>query len=257
LPVERRSPLRLASALALALALLAAPALTRAVTAGAPTVSPEQVQAALERLRKDPNLGGSKTEKTLRFKDSAKKSEQKPPANENLDWLVQLLQWVTESARLLVWFVGALAVALLAVGLRRWWRAYAPQSLPRGTLLPSHVQDLDIRPASLPDDIGAAAAALWQRALYRPALSLLYRGALSRLVHGHAVPIRAASTEGECLRLAQSRLDPVRGSFLAQLVGSWQLAVYGQRLPDAAVVLTLCREFEQQLGPALPLGSGP
>ena len=108
------------------------------------------------------------------------------------------------------------------------------------------MQSLDIRPETLPDAVGAAAAQLWQQGEHRAALSLLYRGALSRLVHGHAVPIRAASTEGECVALARSRLDAQAAAFFARLVAAWQLAVYGARLPDALQVTEMCREFDLQ-----------
>jgi hypothetical protein len=109
------------------------------------------------------------------------------------------------------------------------------------------VRELDIRPESLPDDVGAAAAALWKRGEHRAALSLLYRGALSRLVHDHAVPIRAATTEGECLELARRALDADRGEFFTRLVRAWQLAVYGARLPEDADALALCRDFALHL----------
>ena len=88
---------------------------------------------------------------------------------------------------------------------------------------------------------------LWQRGQARAALSLLYRGALSRLVHGHGVPVRAASTEGECVQLAARHLAAPGSAFFARLVGLWQAAVYGARLPDEASVLALCAEFDARL----------
>ena len=89
---------------------------------------------------------------------------------------------------------------------------------------PSHVRDLDIRPESLPDDVGAAALALWQRGEQRAALALLYRGhavaprarslrADSRVVDGGRVPrarSAAACRAERALRVA-SRRDLDRG----------------------------------------------
>jgi len=118
----------------------------------------------------------------------------------------------------------------------------------RAATPPSHVRDLDIRHESLPADIGAAARTLWERGQARGALSLLYRGALSRLVHLHAVPIRASSTEEECVRLAARTLDRPDSDFLARLVQAWELTVYGSRLPDGAEVLALCAGFDAHLG---------
>jgi len=210
----------------------------------------QEVQAAAARVAKEPDLATKVTEKTLRLKRIDPEPE-KNSSSPRLEWLVALLQWLSETGRLLMWVAGALAVALLAVGLRRWIKARADAAGPRRDMLPSHVQSLDIRPESLPDQVGQAAAALWQRGDHRTALSLLYRGALSRLVHDHAVEIRAASTEGECVALAARRLDAVRGGFFTRLVRAWQLAVYGGRLPDAGQALELCREFDTYL-PARP-----
>jgi Domain of unknown function (DUF4129) len=211
-----------------------------------------QVQAAAEQVRADPALGGSKKIQTLRFKT---KSDDKPPKKSdpfNIDWLKQAWAWLADTARVVVWSLAAVVVALFAVGLRRWVRVRAAAGLVRRAPLPSHVRDLDIRPESLPADIGAAAAQLWQRGAHRQALSLLYRGALSSLVHRHAVPIAAASTEGECVLLAAERLEAAPSAFFARLVAVWQRAVYGGRLPEHEQLLALCQGFGQHLQAGKP-----
>ena len=211
--------------------------------ASAPTR--EQVNAEVEKLRADPDLSGVHKQKTLRFKKDEDKKKKAEP-NSLPDWLRNFARWMTEAGRAVVWVLGGLAVALFIVGLRHWIRVRAGAVKGPHAALPSHVRDLDIRPESLPDQIGAAAAALWQRGEHRAALSLLYRGALSRLVHQHAVPIRAASTEGECVALAAARLPPERSAFFGRLVSAWQLAVYGARLPESSSVLALCADFDTQ-----------
>jgi hypothetical protein len=211
--------------------------------ASAPTR--EQVNAEVEKLRADPDLSGVHKQKTLRFKKDEDKKKKTAP-NSLPDWVRNFARWMTEAGRAVVWVLGGLAVALFIVGLRHWIRVRAGAVKGPHAALPSHVRDLDIRPESLPDQIGAAAAALWQRGEHRAALSLLYRGALSRLVHQHAVPIRAASTEGECVALAAARLAPERSAFFGRLVSAWQLAVYGARLPESSSVLALCADFDTQ-----------
>jgi hypothetical protein len=226
----------------LALALLAGTTLP----AAAQQPSRQEVEQAVAAVQRNPDLGGVKKEMTLRFKKKDD-PEREVPEGSSLKWLVELLRWLSESGRVLMWLLGALLVALVVVGVRRWilvrggWK---PVPRPH---LPSHVQSLDIRPETLPDAIGAAALALWQQGQHRAALSLLYRGALSRLVHTYAVPIRAASTEGECVALAGARLDTQRGAFFARLVRAWQLAVYGGRLPDTEQARALCQEFDVHL----------
>jgi hypothetical protein len=235
------------AALAMSLALLAGP-VPAADAASAPTR--EQVGREVEALREDPDLAGKRKEKTLRFKERTPEAKKKPRAEDNAAWawLRDFARWLTEAARVLVWVGAAVGVALFLVGLRHWIRVRA--GAVKGTAtgpLPSHVRDLDIRPESLPDAIGEAAAALWRQGEHRAALSLLYRGALSRLVHQHQVPIRAASTEGECLALAARRLAPERSAYFGRLVQAWQLTVYGARLPEGEAILTLCREFDDHL----------
>ena len=246
-----RSPTSAALAFAMACGLaFAQPGGTRADGPVAP--SRQQVQAAAARVAQDPNLPSKARENTLRLKNSDDKK--KPEASPRLKWLEQLLLWLSETGRLLVWLAGALALALLVVGWRRWLHARAEERAPRRAL-PSHVQSLDIRPDSLPADVGQAAAALWRRGERRAALSLLYRGALSRLVHDHGVPIRAAATEGECLDLARQSLDAGRGDFFARLVRAWQFAVYGARLPADADAMELFREFDIHLAARTRVGA--
>ncbi len=222
----------------------AAPAQQRA----APTR--EQVQQAVEQLKSDPNLAGKRRQKALRFKGQQDDEPPKPVPRQQ--WLIDLFRWVADTSRFLVWALGAVALALVLVGLRHWIRLRGGASPTLAANLPSHVRDLDIRRESLPADIGAAARTLWERGQARGALSLLYRGALSRLVHLHAVPIRAASTEEECVRLAARTLNRPDSDFLARLVQAWELTVYGSRLPDGTEVLALCAGFDAHLGPHAP-----
>ena len=249
-----RSATEAAGTFLIVLAVLAASVGGAAAAGNAPTR--EQVRAAAEHVRTDPDLGGTKTESTLRLKQTTPDDEPAARAGD-FEWVRKFVRWISETARVLMWVAGALAFSLLVVGIRRWVRVRALAALPRSAPLPSHVRDLDIRPESLPADIGQAAAALWQQGEHRAALSLLYRGALSCLVHRDAVPIRAASTEGECVQLAAKRLDAQRGAFFSSLVGAWQLAVYGGRLPDTGQVLDLCRQFNLYLQPASRAEAGP
>jgi hypothetical protein len=231
--------MRSRSAIALAVLLIALS--TRA--AEPPTA--QQVREATEAVYNDPDLHGLKADRELRFKD-----REQPKAREDsaeLRWLRDLMRWFSEAGRWLMWLGMAALAALLIVYLRRWIAVRGDTAGGRTLSLPSHVRDLDIRPESLPDDVPAAVRALWQRGESRSALSLLYRGALSRLVHDHAVPVRAASTEGECATLAAQHLDAERGAFVARLIGLWQLAVYGARLPDSGAVLAVCDEFNRRL----------
>jgi Domain of unknown function (DUF4129) len=207
--------------------------------------SAHQVRDATEAVYNDPDLHGLKADRELRLKNQEQPKEN--TASADVRWLRDLVRWFSEAGRWLVWLGMAALVALLIVYLWRWIAVRGNTAGGRALTLPSHVRDLDIRPESLPDDLPGAVRALWQRGESRAALSLLYRGALSRLVHEHAVPVRSSSTEGECATLASRHLDAERGAFVARLIGLWQLAVYGARLPDGNAVLAVCDEFNVRL----------
>lgn len=200
------------------------------------------VEAAASAVRADTDLGGVHTTRTWRFK----KRDSPETVSPDPFWL-DLARWLAEGGRGLVWLLGAAAVVAAIVTARRWLAIHGDAIRTGGARLPSHVRELDIRPETLPADIGAAVRALWLAGERRAALSLLYRGTLSRLVHSYAVAIGDASTEGDCIRLARVTLPTERGDFVAKLIGAWQLAVYGDRPLANEHVLRLCDDFDRML----------
>ena len=202
------------------------------------------IEAAASAVRADPDLGTTAKERIWRFKPTDDKRDPPAPA-----WagLATMARWLAESGRVIVWLLGAAALAAVVAAARRWFAVRGDPLRGAGARLPSHVRELDIRPESLPADIGAAVRELWLADERRAALSLLYRGALSRLVHEHAVAIGSASTEGDCLRLARATLAPPNGDYVAALVHAWQLAVYGGRALATPQVLALCSDFDRML----------
>ena len=209
--------------------------------------SVEQVTRVVGEMKADPALNGHHTEHELRWKNlepSKRERSDAPP------WLLQLARWIADAGRGIVWVLGAIGVALIAVFAWRWASVRSDALRARKGLLPSFVNELDIRPESLPADIAAAARALCQRGELRAALSLLYRGALSRLVHDRLVPILGSSTEGECVRLAARVLPAAGSAYFERLVAAWQTEVYAGRAADAGVVAALCGEFDAHLAPA-------
>lgn len=113
---------------------------------------------------------------------------------------------------------------------------------------PTHIAGLDLRPESLPRDPAAEAEALIESGDYRGALSLLYRGALSALVHRHALEIVEGATEGECLGLVRERIETGLQPFFFRLTGTWLRLAYGHRSPAKEEGLALCREWRGCFG---------
>lgn len=250
-PADRRRPRRLRPLLALCALWLAIPSFAQEPPAAPPAAIPDaEVERAIEDIRKDPSLSAERTVRTLDWdsKPEEKKQRRDTDLPDWLDWLGDLFLWIGQASRVLMWIVIAILVGLLATFLFRIF-ASGRDGFGRGTrfIAPTHVQDLDIRPESLPPDIGAAARQLWDRGEHRAALALLYRGLLSRLAHVHEVPIRDSSTEGDCLTLAARKLDATRVDYVTRLVRTWQRAIYGGLEADGAEVHALCAGFSRHL----------
>ena len=218
---------------------LAAQTENRSAAGVAPTDA--EVGRAIDTVKADPNLSATRQIKTLRWKDRAAPSPNDQPAW--ILWIVGLVRWFNQAARVVVWCAAALAAGFLGVFIYRMVQAHARRPGTDRFVAPTHVQDLDIRPESLPSDIGSAARSLWDRGDHRAALALLYRGLLSRLAHVYRVPIRDSTTEGDCLALAATHLDGRRHSYALRLVRAWQRTVYAHDAADAPLVYDLCDGF--------------
>ncbi len=208
-------------------------------------ISDAEIDSAVEVLSRDPNLAEERTVRMLSFERDQDEAPRKKQSW--LKWLGELFAWLAVSVRWLFWLVIALLLATLLYFIARMMVTNRHWERDAKAWAPTHVQSLDIRPESLPEDIGAAASALWRAGDERGCLSLLYRGLLSRLVHLHDVPIRDSSTEGDCLRLSSISLAGERLEYVARLVRTWQHAVYGGQTPDTHEIDWLCAQFGSAL----------
>jgi hypothetical protein len=143
---------------------------------------------------------------------------------------------LAKAAEVLLW--GA---AIAALGYALWWLA---RWLPRGAEPPREAYQpppalfgLELAPDKLPADVPAAAAALAAAGKLREALSLLYRGALSELVHKRGVQLLVSHTEGEAVQLAGM-------AYFAVLVDTWRRCAYARRLPSAHEVTALADGYK-------------
>jgi hypothetical protein len=236
---------------ALALAALVAAMLTSVAPAEPARAAPTQaeIDRAVEKVKADPALATETTARRLVWNNVDHEPRKPTRWPRWLNWFGDLFGWLAQISSMLVWLLLAALAALLVIVIAR---LFASQRLPargKSFIAPTHVQDLDIRPESLPPDIGAAARELWNRGEQRAALALLYRGLLSRLAHVYEVPIRDSSTEGDCLTLAARKLDTRRTEYATRLVRTWQRAIYGGLTIDAAEIHELCAGFAAHLDP--------
>lgn len=166
------------------------------------------------------------------------------------DWLLEFFSGFFKGfasvGEALLWAVAGLAIAAFL-----WWlirnRGWLPGLKRQTKQTPQAVVTLfglDLRPESLPDDIVAAARALLERDDARAALSLLYRGALTRFVQQNNPPIPASATEGECLERVINARSESEGEYFKTLTSAWICLAYGHLLPSRQQVESLCNNWQ-------------
>jgi hypothetical protein len=130
---------------------------------GAGHYGQSEITRAIDIVKADPNLATERTIKTLHWNGSAPTPQKRSRVPASLMWIAGLFRWLEQSARVLVWGAAVAMAALLVVYIVRTVRWRGVLSREGQFVAPTHVRDLDIRPESLPADIGAAARALWDR----------------------------------------------------------------------------------------------
>ncbi|MAR91254.1 MAG: DUF4129 domain-containing protein [Pseudomonadota bacterium] len=145
---------------------------------------------------------------------------------------------------LVVALVVYLVLRFRSVGLPRGSSPPADSPSP-----PSHLFGMALQQSSLPEDVVGEARALWQQQQYRAALSLLYRAALSFLVHERQLPLTSSHTEQECLQLCLQRESPQRGDYLRRLTRHWVILAYAHQPLTEAEFDALCADWCRFLQP--------
>ena len=113
--------------------------------------------------------------------------------------------------------------------------------------MPQQAFGLDLNRATLPDDIAASAEQLWL-SQPRAALSLLYRGLLSHLLHDFDLTLKPADTENQVLVRVEQLQRPELLAFSRNLTVHWQNMAYGHRVPAAHLQKELCDGWRALFG---------
>ena len=171
----------------------------------------------------------------LRWRKPWETKDREPGERRDLSWLGALGQALADGVRVLFWIAAA---ALLAYAL--WWAArLLPQYRGPATepyRAPESLFGMALAPEKLPADVAAAAAALAAEGKLREALGLLYRGALSDLVHRQGLMLLASHTENEVLSLSKS-------NYMKELIDLWRHCAYGRHQPGRVEVEQLAQGF--------------
>ena len=119
---------------------------------------------------------------------------------------------------------------------------------------PTSLFGLELSRDSLPDNISETALALLDKGQIRDALSLLFRAALSHMIHHSELPIGDSSTEGECLRLAKAHRPAGELNYFRQLTDTWLLLAYAHQAPSPELTRELCLDWPRHYGEQQPGG---
>lgn len=195
-----------------------------------------------------------KTVTQWRWKDANDKSSRKEKFPE---WIINIIEFFEQYsgsfktfAQLIEIILWALVVSLCVYFIYRYRNTLRNITFRRDStkaldILPTTLLGLDVKRDSLPDDIPAAALALWQQAEHRQAIALLLRASLIRLIHDHEIRLFDSDTESECCDRIDQQAPPEKGLYMRQLVTVWQSIAYAHQPPNKATFVSLCQQWSE------------
>lgn len=147
-------------------------------------------------------------------------------------WLKTLAGIFANIIEYALWIAIALAILALYLYRKAWLPLIVRLPDEKQELKPDILFGMDVRESSLPEDIAGAARALWDDGKPRDALSLLYRGALAKLIHHDQLPLEHSHTEGDILKLSRPVLNTIRQAYFKHLTQSWVKVAYAHEDPS-------------------------
>lgn len=146
---------------------------------------------------------------------------------ESEGYLVQGLSGILD---LLGWLIAATAVGFLIYQIVKnnhlfHWRGR--KKPPSTRQLTETIAGMDVRAKSLPEDVVAAAREAFATGDERLALSLLYRGSISRYLLATDIDLLESDTEYDCVRKVQHLPSHDAATYFGQLTDRWIGCAYG------------------------------
>lgn len=215
---------------------VARPLATDAEQAGVGSGERDPAEVAAEVLA-DPDFDTSRKHRGLRWRGDL--GLRGGSGFEALAMIVQVVGWTILAALL----TAVVVLTLRAIGWIEWKRSGADE---RAREQPTHLFGLDLRPQSLPQDIGAAALALWRAGDAVGAMGLLYRAAISRLVEFEALELEKSDTESDCLRRAQKLGEGTRLVYFREVTRAWLVCAYSPKRPSDEAAQALCTRWAEE-----------
>ena len=234
----------------LALLLLGVSAQAQEVPAPAPPARAE-LQVRIKEVLKAPEFQTEETRRgwQWRGRPGAREEAREPTSlTRFMAALAKFIAGLAEFLEVLLWAGAVLVLILIYLYRERWLHLLGRMPRKPAGAARTQIAGLDIRPQSLPDDVAAAARAAWARGDAAGAFSLLYRGALSRLVNTQQLEVRASATEDDCVRIVGASQARTLAVYFATLTQSWQRLAYGGRRPAETAAVELIGAYDAHFG---------
>ncbi len=222
--------------------------------------TPALIKERVEDILSKPPFGTKYETFTYRYRwdEDEEEEEEDDPLDLNLswlEWLGDLFKWLGGAAGNVVWsfevilwvFVIALVVLVL-VSYKRWLPYVRGQQMPPAPTLPSALFGKEMLVEPLPDDIVGKAWERWQQGDARGCLSLLYRGALLRIILSRRIQLPDSATEEDCLREVIPVESAERASYFQSLTRWWQSSAYAARIPPQSQAEELVQGWREHFG---------
>ena len=198
----------------------------------------------IKEVLQDKDFGGTRNVEEWALREF--QSEKDEARDLDLQWIGDIVRSMANLTEVLLW-TGVILLVLFLIS--RIARVVSPSSRETAVRsVPAVVSGLDIRPESLPDDVIAVARTLWQQGKYREALSLIYRGTVSSLVHQYQVDLAEGATEGDVLQASRSVLHQDAQYLLNKITRVWQTIAYAHRQPEEQLTQQVFNQWHQYFG---------
>ena len=204
-----------------------------------PAIKPEQ---AIKEVLKRPEFDEYRERTSLEYLGKQDKDAEKPKPHRDWSSWVSIIDALAQILRILAWAAVGVALVFIAYFVLRNLGLLSHAVRPEYTA-PHTLFGLDVRPESLPDNLAAEAARLAHAGELAQALSLLYRGALTTLLHRDGVEFVGGDTEADCLRKTRPRLAAPTRAYFARLLLAWQHLAYARRRVPLEEVEALCADW--------------
>lgn len=201
----------------------------------------ETAEQRIEELLESDDFGSEETRTYWRLKSFQKETGGEPHFLD--DFFTALIRFFVLVAEPAAWTVGGGLFVFFLYAAARYFGFSRPTASKAPVKAPEALFGLSLTPASMPEDIAGHAEKLLAEGDMRAALSLLYRGALSRLIYRCFLDIPASATEGECMALVRKSRPVEEARFFCELTKTWLQMAYGHMRPERRRVGALCRSW--------------